>query len=55
MFFEVFLKFLLSGGQNLDPIGVFSGEESFASIIFNVWNGPGPKNLECNVFVTLKS
>ena len=46
MFFEIFLKFLLSGGQNFDPIGVFSGEESFANIIFHVWMDHVVMNLE---------
>ena len=48
-------NFSLSDDQNSSTRGVFGDGFSIASNIFDAWTGSGPKNLECNVFVTLKS
>ena len=55
MFLRSFLKLLLSDGQNSSPIGVFSGGESFASIIFDAWMGPILKTLNFSDFFVTKT
>jgi hypothetical protein len=50
MFLRSFLKFLLSDRRDSSPIGVFSGGESFASIIFDAWMGPILKTLNFSDF-----
>ena len=49
------LEFLALNCQNSSTLQVSRGGKSIGSIIFDAKMGPGPKNLECNVFVTLKS
>ena len=49
------VNFLAINCLNSGTLGVFMDGESISSNIFDAWTGSGPKNLECNVFVTLKS
>ena len=39
-------QFLAANYHNSRGIGVFDGGESIASIIFDAWMSPGPKNFE---------
>ena len=55
MKFKGKVNFSLSDDQNSSTREDFGGGESFASNIFDAYIDIGLKNLECKVFVTLKS